>query len=93
MKIASIINPHESKQVNVILQNTSYSNHIELVHDSHFKLTSEFFEFVEDLIGKGKIGNIEDCLVSIVDYKKIDEYIDPMNKLLQVLSKVSKENG
>ena len=85
MKIAIVINTIISKQVNIILENTYFSKNKLNVHDKSFKLTTTFFEFVEDLIGKGVIGNIDDCYVSIIDTNKPNELIDPMNKLLNIL--------
>lgn len=93
MKIATIINPKESKQTNIILKNTIYEKNSNLVHNANFKLNKEFFDFVEDLIGKNKIGSINDCFVSITDYEKLNEYIDPINKLLGVLHRVNEENN
>ena len=73
MKIATIINPSLSKQTNIILENTSFSKDIKTVCDKSFKPTHVFFDFVEDLIGKNKLGDIVDCYVDEIklDKKKV----------------------
>lgn len=93
MKIATIINPSLSKQTNVILENTSFSKDIKIVCDKSFKPTNVFFDFVEDLIGKNKLGDISDCYVAIIDTDQVNDYIDPMNKLLGILQIVNKDNN
>ena len=93
MKIATIINPSLSKQTNVILENTSFSKDIKAVCDKSFKHTNVFFDFVEDLIGKNKLGDIVDCYVAIIDTDQVNDYIDPMNKLLGILQIVNKDNS
>ena len=52
-----------------------------------------FFDFVEDLIGKNKLGDITDCYVAIIDTDQVNDYIDPMNKLLGILQIVNKDNN
>ena len=93
MKIATIINPSLSKQTNIILENTSFSKDIKTDCDKSFKPPQVFFDFVEDLIGKNKIGDIVDCYVAIIDTDQVNDYIDPMNKLLSILQIVNKDNS
>lgn len=93
MKIATIINPLLSKQTNIILENTSFSKDIKTVCNKSFKSTNVFFDFVEDLIGKNKLGDITDCYVAIIDTDQVNDYIDPMNKLLGILQIVNKDNS
>ena len=49
--------------------------------------------FKKDLIGKNKLGDIVDCYVAIIDTDQVNEYIDPMNKLLGILQIVNKDNN
>lgn len=93
MKIATIINPSLSKQANIILENTSFSKDIKAVCNKSFKPTNVFFDFVEDLIGKNKLGDIVDCYVAIIDTDKVNDYIDPVNKLLGILQITNRDNN
>jgi len=85
MKVATIINPSTNKQINVILENTVYAKDIMLVQQNGFKVTPDFFNFVKDIVGNEKIGDIDDCLVSIIDTNNTEQFIDPISMILSIL--------
>ena len=90
MKIVSIINISKGMQFNIDVTNTIYASHIEFVNDHMFNLQSQFFDFVETIIGKNKLGNIEDCKAIFID---IDNVENPMITLAKMISnKLKKDN-
>lgn len=99
MKLATIINPSKSIKITIIIDNTIYSKKTELVRDSHFKLQQPFFDFVNTLTNGPKIGNIEDCLVVIIDTNDIHNFFSPLNDVINMIYKlknnemINNENG
>lgn len=99
MKLATIINPSKSIKITIIIDNTIYNKKTELVRDSHFKLQQPFFDFVNSLTNGPKIGNIEDCLVVIIDTNDVNNFFNPLNDVINTIYKlknnemINNENG
>ena len=91
MKIATIINPIKSVQVNIILDKTIFASNINLVSDNkRFVPTDNFFDFVSDMVGDN-LGKKDNCYVICLDLDNEETLINPMSFIINKLIEQDKK--
>lgn len=89
MKFATIINKKLSLTTTIIIDNTIYAKHLEMIMNSGFEITDSFFNFIQDIIGENKLGEKNDLIVSVIDTDESYKFFNPLDKIKKYLSEMN----